>query len=77
MTAIFNPHSKARRLIQFDLDGLPIEREAAWLAAHLDGCDACQRYAVEMRRLNTSLHQDAQMQQRGGRDARLETADRF
>ena len=50
-------HAEAHRLIQFELDrGLDPEKQKS-LFSHLEECDACRGYAVEMRAMENRLRQ--------------------
>lgn len=48
-------HAEAHRLIQFDLDHILDPEKQKFLFSHLEECDACRGYAVEMRAMENRL----------------------
>lgn len=50
-------HAEAHRLIQFDLDRILDPEKQKFLFSHLEECDACRAYAVEMRAMENRLQE--------------------
>ena len=50
-------HAEAHRLIQFDLDRVLDPEKQKFLFSHLEECDACRGYAVEMHAMENRLRE--------------------